>query len=344
MKKRISVLLACLSILLCLGIVLGLLQALVMPKYMSESKEGAMIAEYYRENGGHDVLFIGDCEVYESFTPATLWEAYGITSYIRGSAQQLTWQSYYLLEDTLRYETPKAVVFNVYALKHGEPQSEAYNRMTLDGMKWSSSKIAAIRASMTEDESIASYVFPLLRFHSRWKDLTNEDVEYLFSRNTVSHNGYLMQNAVNPKTSDRVGALLTDYTLPETSMAYLEKMRALCEKNGIELILVKAPTNNWRYYWYDEWEEQVRAYAEKHTLAYYNFIGMEEELGLDWSTDTYDAGAHLNVFGAEKLTSYFGSLLVERHGFTSRQNDTELSALWQKKLDKYYKERNGETE
>lgn len=344
MKKQLKIALSCLLILLCLGLVLGLLQALVMPKYMNESKEGAMISEYYRANGSHDVLFIGDCEVYESFTPPTLWEQYGITSYIRGSAQQLTWQSYYLLEDTLRYETPKAVVFNVYALKHEEPQKEEYNRMTLDGMRLSLTKLRAIRASMTEGESMVSYLFPLLRFHSRWKSLTEEDVKYWFSRNTVSHNGYLMQTAVNPKTSDRVGQPLSDYTLPATSMEYLEKMRMLCAQKGIELILVKAPTNSWRYYWYDEWEAQICKYAKEKGVAYYNFINMEPEIGLDWSTDTYDAGAHLNVYGAEKLTAYFGSILKEKHGLADQRNDAQASAVWQEKLTAYYKERNGDAQ
>ena len=83
----------------------------------------------------NDVIFIGDCEVYENISPVTLWQEYGITSYIRGSAQQLIWQSYYLLEETLRYETPKVVVFNVLSMKYNEPQNEAYNRMTVDGMK-----------------------------------------------------------------------------------------------------------------------------------------------------------------------------------------------------------------
>ena len=80
-------------------------QALLMPKYMSNVKEGALIAEYYKAPKNNDVIFIGDCEVYENISPVTLWQEYGITSYIRGSAQQLIWQSYYLLEETLRYET-----------------------------------------------------------------------------------------------------------------------------------------------------------------------------------------------------------------------------------------------
>lgn len=343
MKKKIITFTGILCILLATVLLLGFLQALLMPKYMSTSREGALIAEYYRDESSHDVLFIGDCEVYESFTPPTLWEEYGITSYIRGSAQQLPWQSYYLLEDTLRYETPKAVVFNVLALKYGEPQNEAYNRMTLDGMKWSMSKVNAIKASMTKDESFLSYVFPLLRFHSRWNDLTREDLTYLTHRDIISHNGYLMQTDIKGGKSDRIGKPLADYTLPSYSMEYLDKMRALCAEKGIELILIKAPTNDWKYYWYNEWDEQIADYAKEYGLSYYNFIPLCEEIGIDWQTDTYDVGVHLNVFGAEKLTSYFGKILAEKHGLADHREDNELSALWQEKLDAYYKERNSES-
>lgn len=128
-------------------ILLFAMQRLVMPKYVDDVIEGGFTAEYYREENPHEVLRVGDCELYENFSPVTMWKNYGITSYIRGSAQQLTWQSYYLLEDALKYETPDVVVFNVLELKYNEPQREEYNRMTLDGMRWSVSKVQAIRAS-----------------------------------------------------------------------------------------------------------------------------------------------------------------------------------------------------
>ena len=337
-KKWIS----CLCILLCGGFLIWLAGLLVTPKYMSENREGALIAEYYNEESSHDVLFLGDCEVYESFTPPTLWEQYGITSYIRGTPQQLVWQSYYLLEDTLKTETPKAVVYNVYAMRYGEPQNEAYNRITLDGMRWSGAKLGAIHASMTEEETLISYVLPLLRYHSRWKELTREDLQYLFRRETVSHNGYLMQTGVNPKTVDLAGTPLSETALPDRAWEYLEKMRLLCEEKGIELILVKAPTNFWGYYWYDEWEEQISAYAKEKSLPYYNFIPLAEEIGIDWSRDTYDGGAHLNVYGAEKLTAYFGSILRDAFGMPDHRADAALVSIWNEKLGRYYRERNGE--
>ena len=81
-------------------------------------------------------------------------------------------------------------------------------------------------------------------------------------------------------------------------------------------------------------------YAEKHSLSYYNFIPLADEIGIDWTQDTYDAGMHLNVFGAEKFTEYFGKMLAERHGFSDRRAESSLAVLWQEKLDRYYAQRN----
>ena len=337
MKKRI---ITGICAVLITALLLVILNGLVVPKY-TDNAEGLLTREYYDEAGDHDVIFVGDCEVYESFIPAYLWEKHGISSYVRGNAQQLVWQSYYMLEDTFRYETPKAVVFNVLALKYGEPQSEAYHRMTLDGMKWSQSKIEAIKASMTEDEALIEYMLPMLRFHSRITQLTRDDFKYIFNAKKVSHSGYLMQKGIVPMTSaEEQGRNLRDYTLPQTAMDYLEKMRLLCQENGTELILIKSPTNSWAYWWYEEWDEQVREYSKENGLAYYNFIDDVEEIGIDYNTYTYDAGVHLNVYGAEKMTDYFGKMLKENHGFDEIEHSQAVASAWTARVEEYYKERN----
>lgn len=330
--KRKTIVRAAVSALIIL-ISLFLLQRLLIPKYVDGVVEGAFVAEYYGEEKDHDVIFIGDCEVYENFSPVVLWEQYGINSYIRGSAEQYIWQSYYLLEDTLRYETPDVVVFNIQSLQFSEAQNEAYNRMTLEGMEWSPAKVKSILASMKPEENFLDYVFPILRYHSRWSELTASDVQYLFATKPVSHNGYYMRVDVRPAENVPEGKPLGDYSFGENAWKYLDKMTALCKEKGITLILIKAPS---LYpYWYPEWDAQVKDYAADNDLLYINFLELTDETGIDYSTDTYDAGLHMNLSGAEKLASYLGQRLVDEAGLADRRGEAHLAAVWAEKAAAY---------
>jgi len=326
MKKKVLIgVLWCAILVLCIGF----LNALFMPKYMTDIQEGAMIAEYYKEETDHDLVFIGDCEVYENFSPDVLWNEYGIVSYIRGSAQQLIWQSYYLLEETLKYETPDVVVFNVLSMKYAEPQSEAYNRMSIDGMRLSASKWGAIQASMTEEENALSYLLPLLRYHSRWNELSKEDLTYLFRRDIVTDSGYLMNVKVKPAANVPPGKPLADYQFAPLCYEYLDKMADLCEEKGVELVLIKAPS---LYpYWYEEWEVQMEEYAAERGLHYINFLELIEETGIDFETDTYDSGLHLNLYGAEKLSHWFGEWVQENCDVPDRRGQEPYQAVWDAK-------------
>lgn len=387
------------------------LQRLVVPKYAGDTPlEGNFTAEYYEETTEHDVIMVGDCEVYENFDPMVLWKEYGITSYIRGNAQQLVWQSYYMLEDTLKREKPKVVIYNVQSLSHGEPQREEYNRMCLDGMKWSKTKVDAINASMCKGEKMLDYIFPLLRYHSRITNLTKNDIKYYLEPRRITHNGYYMRIDTLPASESDVadtawllgteeekqeaesganeiddpwaeidendqsqedsgaaedegeeiddpwaeveGAEETeeessgivepgtdtaqssdnDKKFGSYAMKYLDKMRKLCEQEGIQLLLVKAPSLAPQ--WYDAQNKQVVEYAEKHGLTYINFYEHLKETGIDYETDTYDGGLHMNYSGAKKLSRYLGKYLTEsnKKKVLDHRKDANLSKVYEKKL------------
>lgn len=334
-KKAIKIIAVTVAALFVTLLLLWFAQRLLVPKYISENEEGLLVKEYYDYAGDNDVLFIGDCEVYSNFSPIKLWQEFGITSAIRGSPQQLIWHSYYMLEDTLRYEKPKVVVFNVLSMKYGEPQSEAYNRLALDGMKLSSVKIRAVKASMTEEESLLSYIFPLLRFHSRWGEISGDDFRYMFSTKQLSHNGFVMRVDASPVDTIPRQQPLEDYSFADVCWDYLDKIRELCENNGIQLVLIKAPTL--MPHWYDEWDEQIVRYAGEHGLCYVNMLKETDDIGIDYKTDTFDAGMHLNLSGAEKLSSWFGRYLRENTALPNRRGEAELEEKWSDKI-KYYNE------
>jgi hypothetical protein len=311
-------------------------QRLFMPKYMSKPFEGALTAEYYADEHRNDVLIIGDCEVYENISPITLWEDYGIPSYIRGSAKQLMWQSYAMLEDALRYETPKVVVLSVLAMMYGEPQadSEPYNRMTLDGLRPSLTKLRAVQASVLPEEELLSYLFPLLRFHSRWSELTQEDWRYFFTRQHVSINGFVMRADTMAAGWIPDPTLLPHYDFGTQAVEALDNITKLCKDKGIQLVLFKAPSLT--PYWYRQWDNQIATYAEKNGLRYLNALEHNTDIGLDYETDTYDAGLHMNLVGAEKLARYLGQYLMENcPSLTDRRGDARLAAVWKKKRRQY---------
>ena len=116
-------------------------------------------------------------------------------------------------------------------------------------------------------------------------------------------------------------------------------MRIVCESEGIELVLVKSPMQSDAYYWYDEWDVQVREYADRHGIDYYNLIN-NEEIGIVGSD--YADGVHLNFRGAEKTSLYFGKILKENYFSVGRApaHDERTCEIWQEKLTKYYNERN----
>ena len=337
--KKIKTLISVMVVVLAFAAVFSLTSRLLSPKYMTDLVEGSMISQYYGEAGGHDVIFVGDCEVYSNFSPMELYREAGITAYVRGTSQQLIWQSYYVLKETLEYETPKAVVYNVNAMRYSEPVSEAFNRLTIDKMRWSDEKIGIIQASMTEEEDFLSYVFPILRYHSRFDELTREDIEFLFKEQDNTFNGYMMNKNVLPLENLPARRPLPDYSFGDICWEYLEKMRLLCEENGVELILIKAPSVY--PFWYDEYNQQIVDYAAEHGLSFYNFVELAQEIGIDYTTDTYDAGLHMNLSGAEKLSVYFARILAENHGIEDRREDPAVAAVYDEKLKRYLEEADG---
>jgi len=343
MKKRSWFAPICALLLLAL-LVWGL-GRLVRPKYASGiTLEGSMVENWYaHREEGHQILFVGDCEVYESFSPVTLFNEFGATSYIRGSAQQLMWQSYYLLREALKTETPRAVVLSVCSLRYAEPQSEAYNRMTLDGMRLSREKVEAVRASLLPEEKELSYYIPLLRYHDRIFELTAEDARYLFRGPELTYNGYLMRTEVVPYTRLPSAPVLKDPVFGEKPAAYLDRITALCREKGIALILIKSPC----LYpaWYGEWDDWLTDYADKNGVAYINAIPRMDEMGIDLATDTYDGGIHLNVYGAEKYTRWLGQHLCDR-GLIEDQRLDPVEAARYDDLSRRYeqeKQRKGST-
>ena len=142
-----------------------------------------------------------------------------------------------------------------------------------------------------------------------------------------------MQVGVKPVVAEHVEKPIANYNFGENSWKYLDMMQDLCEKHGTELVLIKAPSLS--PVWWDQWDAQIEEYAQKNDLLYINFLDYQEEIGIDWNTDTYDTGLHLNVYGAEKLSRYFGEILKQEFDLKDRREDESFSSVWEEKIKTY---------
>ena len=66
-----------------------------------------------------------------------------------------------------------------------------------------------------------------------------------------------------------------------------------------------------------------------------NFCDHTDEIGLDMEVDTYDAGIHLNIYGAEKLSVYFGRYLVDNYDLTDYRTVPAVASEYEKDIEFY---------
>lgn len=177
----------------------------------------------YDKSIKYDVAFIGSSHMNSSLSPYILWENYGITSYNLGTGGQPLDVSYYLLKELLKNHSDlKVVVVDLYYAGLTDPYgSEGYIRYVLDNMKLSSNKIDAIKNCTPKNERLY-YLFPLLKYHTRWKELRENDFKFNYDASRYDKGFSAARGAYG---SDNLGDTTTEEIgeIPEKTEEYIYK-------------------------------------------------------------------------------------------------------------------------
>ena len=80
-------------------------------------------------------------------------------------------------------------------------------------------------------------------------------------------------------------------------------------------------------------------YAKENGVQYVNTLKLQETIGIDMTTDTYDAGEHLNLYGAEKFSKWLGQYLKDTYNVEDHSADPEISKIYQQTVEAYYREK-----
>lgn len=262
---------------------------------------GTDVLNFYKQKENSiDIIGLGSSHTYTSLNPEIFYINSQLKLYNFATQQQPTWVTYHYLVEALKYQKPKYVIFDVHmpVVENSNFASESVNRDALDKMRMSKNKISAINASVEKWEDRYSYYVNIIKYHSRYKELTKNDFATAFLGRTVDNSGYIGLKNENYIFNDN---LYTDdiYKINEKSEIYIKKIIYLCKKNNINLIMIKTPCS------YDKIEIEKLNYiekiAEENNVLFLNYIKNINNLKLDYSIDFYDSG-HLSVTGSKKIS------------------------------------------
>lgn len=311
MKKTVRNILSCL---LFLAIGAGMLQAaarILVPKWnhVSYGVEYPN-AEAIRAESENtiDLLFVGNSESFYAFNPMYLWKEYGITSYVCGTGGQHLYTSEEYIQLAFRTQKPKYVVL----------ETDAFYRV--------------FDAAEDLDNQLER-IFPILRYHHRWRYLTEEDWTQSPDYSARNPLKGLFEISTGAHGADTEGYMAPTQEIFPFGTPQARKVRQiyrLCKRNHAELIFISTPsTVNWS----TERHNAVAALAEELGLTYLDLNLMPQEVPIDWNTDTWDRGDHMNFYGSEKVSAFCGRYFSEK-GLPDHRGDPAY-AQWDTDYEEY---------
>jgi hypothetical protein len=311
-----------------------ILSNILLPEWVTNGDVTLTMRGFYNEpKNSIDVVFVGDSNVYRGVSPMVIWEDSGITSYTYSTPEQSLYLSYYLLKEYFTYQNPKIVMLDINEAFNSKDMQESNIRKAFDNMKLSQNKIDAMNDPVfnLSDFDKLSCFFPILRYHSRWDKLNWNDLKRLTLEYDSIYKGYLPSKTVKAYHQE-VDYMEENDNVQITDRAryYLEKIIELCNENNSELVLMKIPCIDT---WSLDRNVEMQQFANEHNLKFVD-MNLENTVDINWDTDSEDAGDHLNIYGAEKVSEYLNNYLVKNFSLKDYRQD-ENYASWNSDLEKY---------
>lgn len=290
-----------------------------------------ILTDFYRlEKNTLDVAIIGSSHAYVNFSPGTLWDEYGIASYVLGSSMQPMWNSYYYLKEALKTQKPELIVLEGFGLTYKENYStNARIIKNVYGMKWSLDKIRAALVSAKKGHR-REFLLEYARYHTRYSTLNRGDFfpesEYMDSNDywhyTDTMGQYLFDTS-RPITIRDVSNVRETKDLSEKTEKYFRMTIELAQEKGIPIVVVVAPHGLSE----DAQRKYLRAQeiAEEYGVGFLNVNLLLGESGIDPAADYHDS-AHMTVEGSRKLSLYVGKYLKDNYELSDRRGDERYKA------------------
>ncbi|MFT5875750.1 MAG: hypothetical protein ACI8WT_004747 [Clostridium sp.] len=285
---------------------------------------------YSNTKDQYDVVLLGSSHMNAAIDPNILWNEHGITSYNYATGGQPIDVTYYMLKEVLKkHKNPIVVVDLYYLCLLDQFGNEGYVRNAMDNLKFSANKVDAIISSTPRNQWI-NYLFPIFKYHDRWKALTENDFNFE-PLDTYYQKGFdagrTSFEKENTSAADTSTTEIGD--IQPKAEEYLNKIIELSKKEGFKLVFTNVPYDYNGTANLKNWEQEpaklfnkVAEISKKNNIPFINYCNMIDEIGFNYKADMFNLG-HLNVIGAKKVTLNLGEFLKENYTLKDHRNDVK---------------------
>lgn len=335
MKEAIKKISRVCLFLMILVIGLGVIQKVVTTP--ADYRPYQLIHEFYEEpEDSLDAVYIGSSVVYSLWAAPLAWENYGIAVWPFSTPDQPLEMAEGLIREA-RKTQPDAVYIVAlnYEDRDFENDSVTLHRMT-DYMPFSLNKLKIINTYAElgnwDFSQKLEFIFPILRYHSRWSELAEEDFTYEGDglKGASKYPSYL-KKITDVTKNYRTSNLKTD--VPEDLTNNFISLLEYCKNESVKLLFVTSPqmiTDDRRLTMINSLKE----YAEDYGFPVLDMISLVNEIGLDFSVDYYN-NDHTNVHGSIKATEFLAKYLYENYGFEDKRGSRDYIS-WDESVEKFH--------
>ena len=329
-----------LAFLALLGLILYPVQRVMARKSLSGAWDMTnKVGGFYNEEPDQfEVMFFGPSHAYAAFSPLVIWEETGVKSYVFATQQQPIWATYTYIKEALKKQSPSLIVLEcrmafgdqAYYIEGNKGKDIGVTYSYMDELPLSWDKVELAGQSAPDLEGRLSALFNFMMYHSRWNELNRADFTFRRSQARDPYKGFVMlEPQAAPQPRPAIEGIEETAPLLEKNQYWLEEIIRLCREEGIELWLVKSPSNL-------EVEEKpclntVRAIAAKYGVPFHDFN--EDYCAIGLTEDMFYDAHHLDALGATRFSRYFADeLAAARPGLSADPDDP----VWAADLETYH--------
>lgn len=270
---------------------------------------------FFESKTNFDVVFLGTSHMQNHVLPMEMWDKYGIASYNWGYYNCTPAENYYLIQDIIKYTSPKVVVIDIHGIvdyddfNNGKYRTDRIEQqhVQFDELPLSRSKIEASQDVFDDYDDNEDFIWNFIMYHNRWSELGQSDFDYEITTEKGSHflNGLGRVNFV-PISSDQ------KIEINSVCYPYFLKTLEYCNQQNIQVLCTCNPyaTNKTQQRVANTMVDVIKNYPNCQ------YVNMLNENILDFNTDIYSDDSHLNYSGALKTTLWLGQYLSENYSLT----------------------------